>query len=141
MREYHREECERVIRYGEAYAARHGLEWVGDSRYPRLKDRGEGIDYAAWYVESASHCARALLHGRDLRYAFRCYVQVRTYGARLSSGAPDGHWRDLLIGLQNAMEECLGLVTDYVPNNCDCAQVPRCAQCGQLRFDDAHRCL
>ena len=143
MREYHRDACERVIRYGDAWALRHELKWHDGGRYPRLTEWGhdnESRRLEVWYVESATQCARALLHGGDLRYAFRCYVQVREYAAR-RRGAPDSYWSDLVIGLQAALEECLGLLTDYTPNNCDSAQVPKCPQCGERRYSDDHRCL
>jgi hypothetical protein len=147
MRDYHREACERVIRYGIAWAQRVGLEWSDKlRRYPSIDCSPENAPYEAWYVDSAVHCAHALLAGDDLRYAFRCYLQVREYGARcIGQGAgrahPDSHWADLATGLKDALEECLGLLNDYTPNNCDSAQVPKCAQCGERRYDDKHRCL
>jgi len=121
MREYTRESLQRVIRYGEAWALRHGFEWHLDARYPRLPFDGYQSDlarYEAWWVDSAVNCAYALLHGQDLRFALRCYMQVREYGGRLGCvvNAPDSHWGDLRTVLQNALEECLGVKDDYTRN-------------------------
>jgi hypothetical protein len=48
MREYHRNACERVIRYGTAWALRHSYEWQGDARYPRLPYDGYSDERARY---------------------------------------------------------------------------------------------
>lgn len=124
MKPHNKSACEYVIRYGESYAARQGLEWSLDARYPRLPFDGyqsERARWEAWYVDSLVNCAYALLNGQDLRFALRCMFQAREYAGRLEAkygvGAPDSGWHDQRTNMQNALEDALGCDGEGVANH------------------------